>query len=456
MKKYLIMFAVIVFLLLTLTVVGLRLIGISVTDVNTNLGTGSAIAAKLACSAYHLSGMPKSQASQEIYSYAPLGNSVRVDFSRNDRLVAATLFRTTTKTATFRPGLGCTINNGDTSALDNLMVAPMGRPSDAAWPLGDSVSGINPLLQQQVKEIIARDNATGYQTRALIAVSQGRIVAEAYARGFDSRSQLLGWSMGKSLTAVLLGHLHFRNQLDVDETGLFRQWQADSRNNISVQHLLNMSSGLDFNENYLPGSDATHMLFMANSSSSVALASSVAHPPGHHFDYSSGTTNVLMQLLANRLGGNQALLDFLVQQIYQPLRLHRTTFEVDPSGLPVGSSYLYASARDWARMGLLWLNRGTLNGTRLMSEEWVSAATTPNTSNNFRAYGYHLWLNRGDAELRWPQLPADAYAMSGNRHQSVLIVPSRQVVLVRLGWTSGRYPMAENYQTILNALAADP
>jgi len=110
-------------------------------------------------------------------------------------------------------------------------------------------------------------------------------------------------------------------------------------------------------------------------------------------------------------------------------------------------------ARDWARMGQLWLNKGTLNGTRLMTEDWVAAATTPNTSKNVPAYGYQLWLNRGNPELRWPQLPADAYAMSGNRHQSVMIVPSRQVVLVRLGWTSGRYPMAENYQTILSALA---
>ncbi|MEM9622502.1 MAG: serine hydrolase [Pseudomonadota bacterium] len=453
MKKLLLISGVLITLLLVLGVIGLRFMGISVTDPGPILRTGTALAAKLACSAHHLTGMPEKAASEEIYSYVPLGDWLRVDYRRDNRLVAATLMRTSTKTATYRPGLGCTINNGDTSAVDALVVAPLPAEVTAPWPAGNMVDSINPGMQTLADSILQRDNAAGYNTRAIAVVHQGKLVAEAYADGFNSESQLMGWSMGKSLTSTMLGHLAYRGQLDVNENNLFADWQNDQRATITLQNMLQMTSGLDFNEAYVAGSDATRMLFTANSSAAVALASPAAHMPGQHFAYSSGTTNALMQWLSNRLGGHQALLDFLVQRIYQPLHLHHTTFEVDPSGLPVGSSYLYASARDWARMGQLWLNRGTLNGSRLLSEAWVDAATQPNPSENFQAYGYQFWLNRGNGDLRWPELPADTYAMTGNRQQSVAIIPSRQVVLVRLGWTAGRYPMTTNYRTLLDGLA---
>jgi CubicO group peptidase (beta-lactamase class C family) len=127
-----------------------------------------------------------------------------------------------------------------------------------------------------------------------------------------------------------------------------------------------------------------------------------------------------------------------------------TTLELDANGVFVGSSNIYSSTRDWARLGLLMLNKGQLNGHRIISEGWVEQTTTPNTSDNERAYGYQVWLNQGDKELRWPDLPADAYAFTGNRGQRVMVVPSLQTVVVRMGWSSVNYPDNENFARFMS------
>lgn len=127
-------------------------------------------------------------------------------------------------------------------------------------------------------------------------------------------------------------------------------------------------------------------------------------------------------------------------------------FETDASGVFVGSSYLYASARDWARLGQLMLNQGELNGHRIVTEDWVSRALTPNTSENEKSYGYQWWLNKGDEQLRYPDLPEDMFYASGNRKQIVMVFPSFNAVIVRLGWTVGNYPTSENFIEILGAL----
>jgi CubicO group peptidase (beta-lactamase class C family) len=207
-----------------------------------------------------------------------------------------------------------------------------------------------------------------------------------------------------------------------------------------------MTSGLAFSEVYAPGSDATDMLFLAPGAAAVALRSPSAYPPGSHFAYSSGTSNLLMQLMTERLGGPQAALNYLWQEIFAPLGIRNAVFEPDPSGVMVASSYIYASPRDWARLGLANLNQN------LVSQDWSRRAQTVNSSANGPAYGYQFWLNDGGEELRWPDLPADAYAMTGNRQQIVMIVPSRNMVIVRLGWSPGRYPTSANFAELMSVL----
>jgi CubicO group peptidase (beta-lactamase class C family) len=132
--------------------------------------------------------------------------------------------------------------------------------------------------------------------------------------------------------------------------------------------------------------------------------------------------------------------------------LQNTTFELDASGVFVGSSFIYAPARDWARFAYLMINEGRINGRRVLDANWVARTRQPNSSDNDPRYGYQFWLNSGGPALRWPALPEDAYAMQGNRAQVVMLVPSRQAAIVRLGWTAGEYPIDANFALILARL----
>ncbi|MFI2810969.1 serine hydrolase domain-containing protein [Microbulbifer sp. JSM ZJ756] len=433
-------------LLLLAALLAPRLLGFSVAQLDDAVRVATGMGAKLACSGRFISGFEPSRIVEDLASYSPANRLLELEYG--DDRVSATLLGMGRTSAIYREGLGCTLDIGDTGPLDRVRVTPV-ETNGEEWPLGSSVSSIDPVLQERVEAMLAADNRAGLQTRALLVVQGGRLVAEAYGPGIDAQTPLLGWSMGKSLTAIMLGRLEHLGLADTTATPVFSQWQDDERAGITMEDLLQMSSGLAFDETYAPGSDATEMLFNAHSASDLPLASPAALDPGSHFSYSSGTTNLIARWMHDRLGGAQANLDFFRNEILQPLGMAHTVFEMDPSGVFVGSSYIYASARDWARLGQLMLNRGELNGQRLLSEDWVARAATPNGSDNEPRYGYQFWLNRGGASPRYPQLPEDVFLMQGNRRQRVMISPSTDTVVVRLGWSASRYPTGENFARLL-------
>ncbi len=425
------------------------LVGVAPQHLPAAIEVATGMGAKLACSGRYISGLSEQQVFEDVASYSPANRLLDIRYDADQKTSTASMLGFQRMSARFREGLGCTLDIGDTSSLDSVRVLP-GVANDEAWPAGSRVDSIVPGLQRSLDQLLEADNRAGLETRALLVVGRDAVLAESYAEGFGAATPLLGWSMGKSLTSVMLGQLEYRGELDIQSRQLFPEWGGDGRADISIENLLQMSSGLDFDETYAPGSDSTKMLFSAHSASDVARRSPLAHPPGEYFYYSSGTTNMLARLWFDRVGGNpQQAVEYLRGQILEPLRMAATIFEADPSGVIVGSSYIYASARDWGRLGLLMLNEGELNGTRLLSQSWVERARTPNTSGNEPRYGYQFWLNAGGSALRWPELPEDAYAMMGNRHQTVMIIPSRDIVLVRLGWTAGSYPMAGNFSALL-------
>jgi len=283
--------------------------------------------------------------------------------------------------------------------------------------------------------------------------------------------------MAKSLTAIMLGNLELRGLIDLSAPPPFPSWRRDARSTINMTHMLNMTDGLGFTETYEPGDDATTMLFDVPSAADYALQASAVHTPGQRFNYSSGTANLLARLQASAvhtpgqrfnyssgtanllarvyqdtLGSPQAAYDAFMDFIVQPMGLEHSTFELDPSGTFMGSSYVYASARDWARMGQLMLNDGVLNDQQIVSSDWIARATAPNASMNNKAYGYQWWLNRGDEQPTFPDLPEDAYFASGNRAQTVMVIPSLATVIVRLGWTDGPYPLASTIRQLLAAI----
>ncbi|WP_211245051.1 serine hydrolase domain-containing protein [Thalassotalea mangrovi] len=418
----------------------------SAADVATGLG------AKIACSARYITGLDEDQVMADLASYSPAYALVEVAYDDDRKKAYANLLGLSPMSATFRDGIGCTLDIGNTKALDAVNIAAIAA-SEEAWPLGSELTDIDTELQAKVAAIVAEDNAQGFQTRSLLVVKNGKVMAYATGEGFEQHTPHLGWSMGKSVTAMMVGNLIHQKQLELNENNLFEAWQQDDRREIDLESLLQMSSGLDFDETYAPGSDSTRMLFYTYSASDIAMQSPLIYSPGEHFSYSSGTTNLLSRLVYETLGGNvQQQIDYLYEQWFEPLNMAQSTFEPDPSGVLVGSSYIYASAPDWAKLGQVMLNGGALNGTRFLSEDWVAKAQSPNVSNNDPRYGYQFWLNAGGDELRWPELPDDAYAMSGNRSQVVMMIPSQDVVIVRLGWSADPYPTSRKLAQVLSLL----
>lgn len=429
------------------------ILGFSLVNLGHAINVSTALTAKLGCSSYFVSGFSQKQTVTDLSSYSPVANMVTMEYQEDLKQVTSDLFGMAKTSATYREGIGCTLDSENTNRLDLITVSTPKVKDLEEWPLGSLASYEAPIIQGALNSMLRSDNEKGYNTRAMLVVQHGQVLAESYGHNITKNTPLLGWSMGKSLTAIMLGHLEFNGVIDKNPTNLFTQWQNDKRSELTLEQLLQMSSGLEFDETYAPGSDATHMLFTATSASDVAMNSPQGNTPSARFSYSSGTTNLLSRFIHETLGNDtQQTYDFLVKQVFTPLGMGHSTFEVDASGVLVGSSYIYSSGQDWARLGLLMLNQGEINGHRLLSKDWVKRATAPNISNNDKRYGFQFWLNAGEQELRWPTLPSDAYAMLGNRKQSVMIIPSEDVVLVRLGWSAGSYPMEKNYRKLLELL----
>jgi CubicO group peptidase (beta-lactamase class C family) len=223
------------------------------------------------------------------------------------------------------------------------------------------------------------------------------------------------------------------------------EWQAegDPRRAITLDQLMRMSSGLQFDEVYLPLYDATQMLYGRADFAAFAAAKLPAGPPESVWNYSSGTANIIARIVRQTVEKEAAgTTDFLRRELFDRIGMTSALIEPDPSGTFVGSSYAVATPRDWARFGLLYLQDGVWRGERLLPEGWVRYSVTPTPGAPKGEYGAMFWLNAGaagDPALRlWPSAPRDAFAAQGFQEQKLIVIPSRKLVLVRFGATSER------------------
>ncbi|MGN0102569.1 MAG: serine hydrolase domain-containing protein [Dietzia sp.] len=283
------------------------------------------------------------------------------------------------------------------------------------------------------------DTAAHEGTRGLVVVHRGEILAEWYAAGFGPDTRQLGWSMAKSVASTLVGRarLEFPDaDLDPAATGLRPEW-TDERAQISLDHLLRMTSGLEWDEEYDLGTPVTRMLYLEPDMAGYAASRPPAHAPGDFRQYSSGTTNIVCDLLHERTGMGPEMAEEL---LFRPLGMRSAVLEADASGRSVCSSYLWATPRDWARFGQFVLDDGQIDGQRLLPEGWMDYATTHVAAGGEpEPYGAQWWLNRaadGDP-LRFDRMPPDAYWASGHDGQYVVVVPSADLVVVRTGFTPG-------------------
>ena len=252
--------------------------------------------------------------------------------------------------------------------------------------------------------------------------------------------------MTKSVTSALVGILVSSGKLALDEPAPVPEWQSpgDPRAAITIDHLLRMSSGLDFDDRSGAAlSDVNRMLLRSPDAAGYAVEKPLQDAPGSAWYYSSGTTNILSRIIRARIGGTDAdYWAFARRALFDRIGMPSAVMEPDASGTFVGSSFMYATARDWARFGQLYLQDGVWNGERILPEGWVAYTRRPAPAAPHGRYGAHFWLNGGEAvpvaERPFPSLPADLHYAAGYEGQYVIVIPSRELVIVRLGQTADR------------------
>jgi CubicO group peptidase (beta-lactamase class C family) len=299
------------------------------------------------------------------------------------------------------------------------------------------------------------------ETRAVIVVEDGAIVAERYAPGYSADMRFISWSMAKTVTAILVGFLVEDGRLDLDAPAPVPEWQGenDARRAITLRHLLHMASGLDHTEVNDPiwDSDTNRMLFTTGTDDMAGYA--VARPleagPGEKFEYSSATTVILSRIVADALTDSDdpgeraaAYRRFAYQRLLGPAGLHSFYFEFDAHGTQIGGSMIHATARDWARLGEVLRTGEAPDGTRIISPEWREFMLTPSPRNP--EYGGQTWLNRpgglGDSPVLFPgHGPDTIFSFVGHLGQYVVVSPEQRLTVVRLGNTpdADRQPVVD-------------
>ncbi len=424
---------------------------------------GAGYAAELMCGGVFVMGREPAQVlSDDILPVNPLLKYASVEVDRAKDTVTASLFHLARSTALYRPGLGCTLAGKEgVAALEKQAegIVPMEmRDRAAPWPAGDQVqTQESPALSRALDDAFA-DGTGG---RALLVVQDGRLVAERYAPGFSKDTRFLGWSMAKSVTSALVGTLAAGGKADLDAPAPVPDWKdaTDGRQTITLRQLLTMTSGLHFTETYLPGDDSTAMLYRADDMGSYAATRALDHKPGAEWRYSSGSSDIISRQIFTAAGGTAAgAYNYMRTHLFEAAGMTSAIFEPDASGSPVGSSYLYMTARDWARFGQLYVSEGQAGFQRVFSKEWAAETRKPALADGKPiAYGLQFWLNSDGtdgAKLRLPDCPADLFMAEGHNGQVVAIIPSERVVLVRLGWTTGeaQFDTNRHFVAILDAL----
>ena len=385
----------------------------------------------------------------------PRGGDYEVDWERKAVAIGAA-GGTPIMRAAFRQGIGCVIMAPDQTFVDIddlpvLDTPPLpGDPETILWPEGDLVAHapLPPTIDADALRAAsdwAFDRDTPEQaTLSLVVVHDGQIIHERYADGFDVSTRTRTWSTAKSIAVTLIGMLADEGRLDLDES-VDLEWlprqsspETDPRHDITLRHLLNMSSGLNTVDNrgmeYATGSGMSY--WAGASSVRGALSRALIREPGTSWDYENYDTLLGVLAMKNAIGDDQAYLEYPRKALLDRIGMRNTLLSVDRFGDFIMSSQVYTNARDLARMGLLYLEGGVWDGERLLSEKWIDFVRTPApaTAERGNEYGGQWWLvpdNRND-------VPKSAYSTAGNRGQFTIVVPTHNLVIVRRGLDYGR------------------
>jgi len=388
------------------------------------------------------------------------------------RSVTVTVFYTLSTTVIYRDGFGSIRKPQSYDvAYTNFSVIPFptvpknDQSKKTSWPTGDNID-----IQKEAKnnkfniEALDKvlDQAIKEGARGVAVVYDGKLVAEKYAMNYSQFTPLIGWSMTKSVLNTLIGIRIRQKKMALNQTVIAPEWNIDGdpRKNITLDQLLRQSSGLYFKEKLAISGDCPIMLFAKSDIAHFAADKSLIAEPDTVWSYSSGTSNILSRALRHTFENDNDYWTFARRELFDKIGMKSAFIETDPIGTFMMSSFMYATVRDWTRFGLLYYNDGVWEGERILPEGWVKYSKTPTPLAPFGSYGAHFWLNAGDKNNKknMPNLASDAFFASGFEQQYVLIVPSKKLVMARLGFnkpensTWSRENMAATANAVLSTI----
>ena len=363
------------------------------------------------------------------------------EVDRTNKEVRATIAGGFESRAVFHNQLGCLLLQGD--AAPDLSLPPTepvehrARLPEIAGPA--VVEPSNPKLRAALDHAFAEptDRRPFRHTKAVVVVHDGHVIAERYAPGYGIDTPLLGYSASKSIINAMLGILVRERKLTVEQRAPVAAWSDpnDPRRAITIDELERMTSGLALDETNGPASPVSRMLYLERDMAGYAESAGLEAAPGTVWNYTDGNTVILSRIIRDAVGGHTSdVIAFARRELFEPLGMRHVTLEFDATGTPIGSTYMLAPARDWARFGMLYLDDGVIEGHRILPEGWVTYSASPTLDSD---YGAGFWTNRGtgpDALGRSQNgMPADAFFASGLLGQRVVIIPSERLVITRFG-----------------------
>jgi len=360
-----------------------------------------------------------------------------VDYQKKE---VTSRFLWTKSRAIYIDGFGCTLVRGNENEIRNRpytrVPLPNLNPDTIPWPMGDKLSDSIPSGIDLIKLNTALKNAfkDSIGTKGTFAVAiayKDQLIAEKFRDGFSPSNRFLSWSMAKSFTQALVGIMVKKGLMDIKKPAAIPAWRNDSRASITIENLMHMNSGLEWNENYGNLSDVTIMLHKEADMAAFTYNKKSIAAPDSLWLYSSGTTNVVSYLIRKAIGNDADYFAFPRKELFNPIGMRSAIFEPDASGTLAGSSYIYASMRDYVRFGLLYLHKGNWLGKQILPVGWTDYTAEPAAGSDGQ-YGSFFWLNKsGD----YPGVPSDLYMCRGHDGQFIYIIPSMELVVVRTGFS---------------------
>lgn len=411
------------------------------------LAVGPNLVTHQLCSAVFVAGLdPDSYYREAIAPSLGIFKSVvSYHIDRDKREVTAKFAGAFRSRAVYRGAEGCLVIQGP-------VPEPSGVPPSTPAIL-PAIAGPEIVTPNDPALLVALDRAFSEpgvggprRTKAVVILHDGRIVAERYASGYEVDTPILGWSMTKSVTNALLGVLVRERKISITGPAPVPAWSdpKDPHHAISIDSMLRMTSGLEFGQsltqNWATAFDPTaQMVFATPDMAAVAERARMTSEPGATWRYSNGNTMILSRIIRDNVGGTAAsVISFARRELFDPLGMTHSTLEFDAVGTPLGATHMWASARDWARFGMLYLDGGVVGGKRILPVGWVDYSAQLTPGSKAFGYGAGFWTNRGERAAvrpphRRPDMPADSFMAYGSLGQYIVVVPSARLVIVRLG-----------------------